>query len=331
MLNVTLKQLRALVAVSRNGSISKAAASLHLSQPALTMQLRHLESAIDAQLFDRTTRRLEPTQAGKILLPVATRVLSEIAEGLEQIDLVVRHRAGSVGIVAGASVIQLAIVPAIAKISTVYPDISVRVTESVGEEIGKLVTMGQADFGIGNFSVDGETVESHFLLKDEVGVLCSRHHELARKKHLFWRDVCKHPYAVSRGQGSAIRTLAARNAAWPIPVRPQFETSNMTSMFSLVEQCACIALLPTIAALRAPRRSMVFRTIKEPALYRELYLVMPRHRRLSPTSKQVALTVLSQLQSVISRPRVKSAIVESGIDRMRHILEMNGEPFPAPN
>jgi DNA-binding transcriptional LysR family regulator len=331
MFNVTLKQLRALVAVSRNGSISKAAASLHLSQPALTMQLRQLESAIDAQLFDRTTRRLEPTLAGKILLPVATRVLNEIAEGLEQVGLVVRHRAGSVGIVAGASVIQLAIVPAIAKISTIYPNISVRVTESVGEEICKLVTMGQADFGIGNFLVDTETVETHFLLKDEVGVLCSRRHELARKKHLYWRDICKYPYAVSRGQGSAIRTLATRNTAWPIPARPQFETSNITLMFSLVEQCSCIALLPTIAALRAPRRGMVFRPIKEPALYRELYLVMPRHRRLSPTSKQVALAVLTQLQSVINMPKVKPAVLESGISRMRHILEMSGEPVPPPN
>ncbi len=74
-MDLSLRQVRAFVSVVQAGSFTRAAALLNLSQPALTVQLRRLEEALDARLLDRTSRRVAPTRLGRELLPVFQRVL----------------------------------------------------------------------------------------------------------------------------------------------------------------------------------------------------------------------------------------------------------------
>src|SRR5215204_5666278 len=73
-----LRQLRAFVVVARLGSFTRAAHLLHLSQPALTKQVRQLEETLGVRLLDRNTRAVELTRIGKGLAPVVTQLLQEI-------------------------------------------------------------------------------------------------------------------------------------------------------------------------------------------------------------------------------------------------------------
>jgi DNA-binding transcriptional LysR family regulator len=77
-MNITLRQLRALVAVSRFESFTKAADLLHVTQPALTVQVRQLEEALDLKLLDRTTRQVKLTEAGKDIVPILQTLLREL-------------------------------------------------------------------------------------------------------------------------------------------------------------------------------------------------------------------------------------------------------------
>jgi DNA-binding transcriptional LysR family regulator len=76
---VSLDQLHYFVAVAEEGNIGRAARRLHISQPPLTRQIRHLETELGVELFLRTPRGVQLLPAGHVLLPRARRVLAEVA------------------------------------------------------------------------------------------------------------------------------------------------------------------------------------------------------------------------------------------------------------
>ena len=76
-MNISLRQIRAFIVVARFSSFTRAADLLHLTQPALTVQIRQLEQALGVKLFDRNTRAVELTRIGRELLPVLERLLGE--------------------------------------------------------------------------------------------------------------------------------------------------------------------------------------------------------------------------------------------------------------
>src|SRR5690242_2295222 len=76
MKNVTLRQLRVLSAVAKHGSVSRAAAELHLTPPAVSMQLKELEKQIGLPLFEREARALSLTTVGEYVVSYARRVLA---------------------------------------------------------------------------------------------------------------------------------------------------------------------------------------------------------------------------------------------------------------
>ena len=83
--NITLRQLRAFVAVAELGSFTAAAGRMHLTQSALSVLVRELERELGARLFDRHTRRVLMTEAGHELLPYATRVLAELEQAASSV------------------------------------------------------------------------------------------------------------------------------------------------------------------------------------------------------------------------------------------------------
>src|SRR3982074_3342956 len=88
-MNVTLDQLQAFVTIARLGSFTRAAKALHLSQPAVSTQIRNLEDVLGARLFDRTTRSVAVSPLGKELVPVLERILHD----LEAVAVGARERA----------------------------------------------------------------------------------------------------------------------------------------------------------------------------------------------------------------------------------------------
>jgi DNA-binding transcriptional LysR family regulator len=93
-MQIQMAHLRALEAVARRGSFSRAAHELHLTQPAVSMQVRALEAEVGAPLLERVGKRAFPTAAGEVLLAHAARARHELESALERIH-------GLKGIVAG--------------------------------------------------------------------------------------------------------------------------------------------------------------------------------------------------------------------------------------
>src|SRR5437870_879091 len=85
-MDLQVTHLRTLQAIARHGSFSRAAQALNLTQPAVSMQVRHLEQALGLPLLERVGKRAFPTRAGEVLLAHADRALRELEAGVERVQ-----------------------------------------------------------------------------------------------------------------------------------------------------------------------------------------------------------------------------------------------------
>jgi DNA-binding transcriptional LysR family regulator len=328
MRNVTLKQLRAFVAVAREKSFTRAAAQLNLSQSALTLQVRELEMEAGLKLLHRSTRSVELTSAGQEFLPMSARLLDDLTHALDDLHALARGERGSVVVVAGASVISLAIAPAIAGLAKNFPGISIRILEDLGDEVTRRVVSGEADFGIASFSRPSKEVDSSLLLRDRVGILCARDHPLAKKRTLRTKDIANQTLAIL-GQGTVLRSMLARNPDLGVVLpRPNYEASSISALVSLVEQGAAIALMPSLGAFPAVGRKLVFRPIHEPTMFRDLYFVIPRRRSLTPAAQQVAASIVAKFESIVRTRRLDLLMSATDLAAIRNKIEAGSGRAP---
>jgi DNA-binding transcriptional LysR family regulator len=127
-----LDALRALVAVGRERSFTKAAAKLGVSQSALSQTIRQLEIRLGVRLLTRTTRSVSPTQAGERLLRTVVPRFEEIDAEIATIAELREKPAGTIRITATEFAIESLLVPKVSKLLRAYPDIKVEMTVDYG-------------------------------------------------------------------------------------------------------------------------------------------------------------------------------------------------------
>ncbi|MCB1511788.1 MAG: LysR family transcriptional regulator, partial [Hyphomicrobiaceae bacterium] len=125
MQDITLRQLRAITAVAETGKIISAAKALHVTAPAVTMQIKQVEDSIGMPMFERSDGLLRPTDAGAALVRTASRVEAELRDCAEALaDLTgLKHGSVSVGVVSTAKYFAPRMLAAFAQ---TYPSISLR-------------------------------------------------------------------------------------------------------------------------------------------------------------------------------------------------------------
>src|SRR5574340_1519850 len=134
-----IRHIRAFLAVARLGSFTRAASELHVSQPALTVQIRQLEESLRVRLFDRNKRQVALTQVGRDLLPSLAQVLPDLEAVMSASQDLANLRRGSVSIATLPSVAAGLLPMAIRRFASNYPDVAVHVSDVVAERILQLV------------------------------------------------------------------------------------------------------------------------------------------------------------------------------------------------
>ena len=132
MQRAILDDLRALVAVARERSFTKAAAKLGVSQSALSQTIRHLEASLGVRLLMRTTRSVAPTEAGERLLHTVEPRFEEIDTELAAVVELREKPAGTIRITATEYAIQSVLMPKLTRILRDYPDIKVELIVDYG-------------------------------------------------------------------------------------------------------------------------------------------------------------------------------------------------------
>ncbi len=145
---MTVKQLRAFLAVAQTLSFTQACERLHLSQPALSLTIKGLEDTLGGRLLNRSTRSVRLTPEGESLLPLAKRLLADWDNTEEILRQRFTLRLGSVAVAAMPSFAGNQLPALLASFRRRHPGINVTVHDVINEDVIDMVRQGRVELGI---------------------------------------------------------------------------------------------------------------------------------------------------------------------------------------
>lgn len=205
MRELTLRQLRALTAVHRDRSVTAAAKKLHLTQPAVTLQVRNLQELAGLPLIQRTSDGMLLTDAGREVLALSERIEAAIADCATSLEMMAGKTAGRISI--GAVSTSKYFVPfMISGFSKLYPNVEVSLFIGNRQEIGNALRGYDLDFAImgrppADIDMDVRLIGDHPHV-----IIAPTSHRLARKSRLALSDLADETFLL-REPGSGTRGL----------------------------------------------------------------------------------------------------------------------------
>ncbi|WP_118135564.1 LysR family transcriptional regulator [Oceanicella sp. SM1341] len=282
-MSFTLRQLHCFLAVAEAGSFSAAARQMNIAQPALSQAVKELEGALDMRLFDRTTRRVELTEAGAEFRGTAGKVVEDLDQAVRDMRDLAARRRGRVRIAAPPLLASAVLPRAMAEFRELHPGVTVELADLGTDQIVERVRSGQADCGLGTFPPSGQGVERVALMRDSLMVFAAAGTALAQGTGpVPWTALDGLP-VITLTRESGIRLLVEIGfESARVALRPAFEVSQITTALSLVEARLGVAVLPTYALAALRDGMVVSRPMTGPAIDRDVTLIHPTGRSPSP-------------------------------------------------
>lgn len=282
-MNVTLRQLRAFVAVARAGGFTAAAPQLHLTQSATSLLVRELEAQLGLSLIDRTTRQISLTAAGSEFLLSAERVLADLTQALTDTQELAQRRRGRVTIASTPLLAANFLPSAIARFEQLHPGIVVRLADVPTEKIVQLVKSGDADLGLGVFPQQDDKLHRQPMLQHRLGVMVPSHWPLARRRsNLRWADLSGLPM-ITLSQATGFRSLVdpfLHQAG--VTVTPAYEVGQLSTAVGFAQAGLGITVVPAYVGLLLRSNKARFRALYSPVVQRHVDLISRAGRSLSP-------------------------------------------------
>ncbi len=300
-MKITIKQIQQFLAVAELGSFSRASKRLGTAQPALSQAIRDLEAELSVRLFDRTTRRVELTDAGREFQNSATKVVEELEHAVEGVHMLAERRRGRLRIAAPPLLASVVLPQAIAEFQKSYPGISVQLADVGTEQIVESVRSGQADCGLGTFSPAEDGIERLSLVRDSLMLFCDHRSPFHSELQVKLAELAEQPL-ITLTRDSGIRLLVEVGFEMAqIPFKPAFEVTQVTTAIALVEAGLGIAVLPTYALAAARFRKVSGKPLAEPTISREVSLIHATGRSVSPAVSAFAAVVRRYAQQLTPR------------------------------
>ena len=282
-----LRQLRYLVALAEERNFTRAAAREHIAQPALSQQIRRLEDELGLALVERTTRRAELTEPGRLLVGRARRILAELDAAQNEMLGLRGMQAGHLTIGAMHTMGPIDLSLALAIFHERHPGVELTVREHSSEEMAEMLRVDELDLA---FLSVTERIESRGLglqqlVSEELVVLLPRDHALGSRRRLRMAELSGEQF-ISFRDGARLRELlvgAGRTAGFEPLVK--LESNESQRVRRLVARGLGVAILPRSDA-EGPGADVAVATLREPALTRDITLAWRAERRHAPAARE---------------------------------------------
>ncbi|MGC2162739.1 MAG: LysR family transcriptional regulator [Silvibacterium sp.] len=287
-MDANLTQIRAFLTVARVKGFTQAAPLLHLSQPALTVQIRQLETSLGVRLFDRNTRHVALTSAGRDLVPKFQRLLLEFESVVTEARESSTKRQGIVRLGCLPSFAATYLPGVIAAFRKNNPLISFVLRDANGKRIIDMIRTGEVEFGITDSEPKWQDLEVTELYQDQMQVVFSKSHPIAKLKRITINDVVRWPMVLLDNETNTRSFLDAAFEGMGMLITPVCEVSYTSSAIGMVRAGLGISLLGslTVKSNNLPSTSdLRFRPIYDPNFVRHLGMAWKAKQSLSPASE----------------------------------------------
>lgn len=278
-----LRQLSHFLAVAEERHFTRAATRVHLTQSSLSSSVRALERELGSDLFVRSTRQVELTQAGRALLPAARRAVAAAEDARDAVAAVRGLVRGHLAIGAIQSLGQVSLPGLLARFHRTHPAVTLRLHHDGAPELVRRTADGEIDLAIVDppLGPQSDRVQATTIATESLQLAVASEGPLAHRSRVRLTDLADHEFIEYRPD-SALRASIDR-ACHAVGLQRQIacEIDALPELVELVALGLGVSMLPPAAIRLANGRATGIDT--DPAIPRELVLVTPLDRDPSPT------------------------------------------------
>lgn len=203
------RRLQVFNTVAKELSFTKAAEILHMTQPAVTFQIRQLEEYFNTRLFDRTHNRITLTAAGLKVQEYAIQIFNLYAELENSVRLLTGEVSGSLTIGASTTIAEYMLPVLLGDFKSKYPDIEIHLKVSNSEGVINMIENNAIDLGVVETIINNKNLVVEECRNDELLAIVSPKHPLSKKKKVKVERLLEYPF-ICREKGSGTREVISR-------------------------------------------------------------------------------------------------------------------------
>ena len=284
---MTLQQLRYFLAAAEHGSFSAAAQALLMAQPSLSDQIRRLEAELGVPLFTRAGRRLELTEAGRMLRPQAERTLAAAEEAVESVKEVRTLTGGTASFGTFGSAHHFLLGGLVQDFRRRHPDVRVRVVGQNSAEVADAVREGLLEAGLIALPIDDRGLEVRPSISEENHYVSASPQRLSAPKTI--EEIAAATLILYDARWGAVdpmrRQLNERAQRAGVRIEPAIEVEYMTAALDLASRRLGDTIAsPSVLVTRGFSRKLASVSL-DPPLFDTYAFVTRRNAQLSPATR----------------------------------------------
>ncbi len=279
-----LQQLRGFCYAAQEGSVSKAADRMFLSQPSVSLQIQALERELGASLFDRNGPKIELTHEGKLLFDLAQPIVEGFA-GIDEAFQAQRNQVekGRLEIAAGGSTLQYVLPAFVERFVREHPGIDLKLQNVTGREGLELLRAGEVDFCVGPMLDISEDIKFHPIVEYDPVLIMPKGHELAKRKRILPRHISRYPLILPPRHLSTWRQVEFVFAQEQLPYEVRLEVGGWEVIKRYVELGLGVSIVMSICINGGENLDVV--NVAEHFPKRTYGVVWRKNKRLSPQAR----------------------------------------------
>jgi DNA-binding transcriptional LysR family regulator len=285
------RRLQVFYTVAKLLSFTKAAETLHMTQPAVTFQVRQLEDHFNTRLFDRTHNKILLTDAGQKVFFYAEKIFELNTEMEHSLRALSEDTSGTLSIGGSTTIAQYTLPSLLKGFREKYPDLSIRICEANTDGIVAKVESSMIDLGIVEAPVLNQDLDVDIFRADELVLITHPEHELAGNQSVKPIDIINLPF-ITREEGSGTKSVIfdyfAKHKIEKSNINVCMELGNSESVKGAVETGIGVSILSKTTIEKELELNRLAFIPLNPKLTRNFYFVKKRHKfRLKVTDELI--------------------------------------------
>jgi len=275
---MTVKQMRAFLAVAQSLSFAAACELLHLSQSALSLTIKGLEEGLGGRLFSRNTRNVALTPEGESLLPLARRLIADWDNTEDELRQRFTLQRGRVTVAAMPSFAGNLLPPILKIFRARYPQVNVTVHDLINEQVLEMVRDRQVELGVAFEPSDGSSLAFTPLYLDRFIAVVPGDSPLVELDEIDWKTLLEQPF-ITLQRPSTVRVmleehLGARQMKLPVAL----ESHQLATVGKMVATGLGVSAVPALCARQMEEAGAHCITLTDPVIERPIgVLTKPGH------------------------------------------------------
>jgi DNA-binding transcriptional LysR family regulator len=265
-----VRQLEMFRSVAEEGGFTRAAERLHVSQSAVSRQVKLLEEELGSQLLHRHGRRVALTASGELLLKLANRVQRDIQDAVWQLSETGKLHRGQLRLGGGMTVCLFILPRLLKRFRKLYREVDLRVTSGTSEAILRLLRNHEVDLGLLTLPIVATDMEVVPVLKEEMVVVTAPGHPLSRARAADPKSLARFPWILFETGSNSRKVIDRFFLEESVPADVAMETENVEIIKAMVASGLGIGLIPYSAVAKDVRAGrFAFTRVRGRRLYRE--------------------------------------------------------------